>query len=106
MVAATVDLDQVSSYRNSKRSRCYLSSLNTEPYRRVYIDMTLSNNTAGPLTAPIVWQYHTPEEEICFGPACWLWDYLRCVDFFFFNSKLNKRKYYVNQFFKDFCFFT
>ena len=21
--------------------------------------------------------YHTPEEEIAYGPACWLWDYLR-----------------------------
>lgn len=21
--------------------------------------------------------YHTPEEEIARGPACWLWDYLR-----------------------------
>jgi NAD+ synthase (glutamine-hydrolysing) len=21
--------------------------------------------------------YHTPEEEIALGPACWLWDYLR-----------------------------
>lgn len=22
-------------------------------------------------------RYHTPEEEIARGPACWLWDYLR-----------------------------
>jgi NH3-dependent NAD+ synthetase len=22
-------------------------------------------------------RYHTPEEEIALGPACWLWDYLR-----------------------------
>lgn len=22
-------------------------------------------------------KYHRPEEEIAFGPACWLWDYLR-----------------------------
>ena len=21
--------------------------------------------------------YHCPEEEIAFGPSCWLWDYLR-----------------------------
>lgn len=21
--------------------------------------------------------YHSPQEEIAFGPACWLWDYLR-----------------------------
>lgn len=77
VATATVDLDQVSSYRNSKRSRCYLSSLNTESYHRVHIDAALSNNVAGPLTTPIVWHYHTPQEEICYGPACWLWDYLR-----------------------------
>jgi hypothetical protein len=22
-------------------------------------------------------KYHDPEEEIAFGPGCWLWDYLR-----------------------------
>ena len=26
---------------------------------------------------PIEPRYHIPEEEIAFGPACWLWDYLR-----------------------------
>lgn len=29
---------------------------------------------------PLCWiqiRYHSPEEEIAFGPACWLWDYLR-----------------------------
>ncbi|SPC67979.1 probable QNS1 - Glutamine-dependent NAD Synthetase [Ustilago sp. UG-2017b] len=30
-----------------------------------------------PLSQPIVVQYHSPEEEIALGPACWLWDYLR-----------------------------
>lgn len=22
-------------------------------------------------------KYHSPEEEIAYGPSCWLWDYLR-----------------------------
>lgn len=26
---------------------------------------------------PFQIQYHAPEEEIAFGPGCWLWDYLR-----------------------------
>ena len=26
---------------------------------------------------PVEVRYHTPEEEIALGPACWLWDYLR-----------------------------
>jgi NAD+ synthase (glutamine-hydrolysing) len=30
-----------------------------------------------PSTKPIETRYHTPEEEIALGPACWLWDYLR-----------------------------
>uniref|UniRef100_A0A667WP74 Glutamine-dependent NAD(+) synthetase n=1 Tax=Myripristis murdjan TaxID=586833 RepID=A0A667WP74_9TELE len=30
-----------------------------------------------PTHQPITWQFHTPEEEISLGPACWLWDYLR-----------------------------
>jgi NAD+ synthase (glutamine-hydrolysing) len=28
-------------------------------------------------TLPILIKYHTPQEEIALGPACWLWDYLR-----------------------------
>ncbi|KAK9509611.1 hypothetical protein O3M35_006883 [Rhynocoris fuscipes] len=77
VASATIDLDQVSSFRNSKRSRCYLSAHTTEFYHRIYVDVTLSNNMSAPLTTPIVWHYHTSEEEICYGPACWLWDYLR-----------------------------
>lgn len=30
-----------------------------------------------PLSQPIQVTYHSPEEEIALGPACWLWDYLR-----------------------------
>lgn len=30
-----------------------------------------------PLSQPIAVRYHSPEEEIALGPACWLWDYLR-----------------------------
>ncbi|CBQ73960.1 probable QNS1-Glutamine-dependent NAD Synthetase [Sporisorium reilianum SRZ2] len=30
-----------------------------------------------PLSQPIEVRYHSPEEEIALGPACWLWDYLR-----------------------------
>lgn len=25
----------------------------------------------------ILCRYHLPEEEMIYGPACWLWDYLR-----------------------------
>ena len=36
-----------------------------------------SSNLYLPTSLPIKWDYHTPEEEILLGPACWLWDYLR-----------------------------
>ena len=43
--------------------------------------MSLSVREEDCLTAtpPIAggWSYHTAEEEISLGPACWLWDYLR-----------------------------
>lgn len=28
-------------------------------------------------TKEIEVHYHSPEEEIALGPACWMWDYLR-----------------------------
>ena len=49
-------------------------------YPRVQLDFTLSNpgeEECTPSTPAFTWQYHTPEEEISLGPACWLWDYLR-----------------------------
>lgn len=30
-----------------------------------------------PASPPIEIWFPTPEEEILYGPACWLWDYLR-----------------------------
>lgn len=78
VAAATVDLDDVSSYRNSTRSRCYMSSVECQVYPLIKVDVFMSVDLSStPLSFPITWQYHTPEEEIALGPACWLWDYLR-----------------------------
>ena len=42
------------------------------------MDFSLSGNDFFlPCHSPIGWKFLTPEEEILFGPACWLWDYLR-----------------------------
>jgi NAD+ synthase (glutamine-hydrolysing) len=51
-------------------------------YERIEIDISLSPEGTGvhcemQPTDPIEPRYHTPQEEIAFGPACWLWDYLR-----------------------------
>ncbi|MCO5579262.1 hypothetical protein L7F22_033116 [Adiantum nelumboides] len=40
-------------------------------------DKMWTDDTALQSTKPIETRYHTPEEEIALGPACWLWDYLR-----------------------------
>uniref|UniRef100_A0A8C4HZ84 Glutamine-dependent NAD(+) synthetase n=1 Tax=Dicentrarchus labrax TaxID=13489 RepID=A0A8C4HZ84_DICLA len=58
------------------------SPANTEhkPCHRVKVDFSLSDDGDDiylPTHQPITWHFHTPEEEICLGPACWLWDYLR-----------------------------
>uniref|UniRef100_A0A673VXZ4 Glutamine-dependent NAD(+) synthetase n=1 Tax=Salmo trutta TaxID=8032 RepID=A0A673VXZ4_SALTR len=50
-----------------------------KPCHRVKVDFSLSDcdDVYLPTHQPIEWQFHTPEEEISLGPACWLWDYLR-----------------------------
>uniref|UniRef100_A0A8C8LQR6 Glutamine-dependent NAD(+) synthetase n=1 Tax=Oncorhynchus tshawytscha TaxID=74940 RepID=A0A8C8LQR6_ONCTS len=50
-----------------------------KPCHRVKLDFSLSDceDVYLPTHQPIEWQFHTPEEEISLGPACWLWDYLR-----------------------------
>uniref|UniRef100_A0A8B9TV85 Glutamine-dependent NAD(+) synthetase n=1 Tax=Anas platyrhynchos TaxID=8839 RepID=A0A8B9TV85_ANAPL len=49
------------------------------PYPRIKVNFALScsDDVAVPVCMPIQWRHHSPEEEICLGPACWLWDYLR-----------------------------
>ena len=75
-----MDLEEVRSYRSSK-SRA-MQAIQQPAYERVEVDMSLSKNSeeVDPLisTSPeLEIRYHKPEEEIAFGPACWMWDYLR-----------------------------
>lgn len=81
VVTATINLDDVRSYRNQKSSA--LQSVNNiEPYNSVFVDFEISppalvfDPSIRP-TKPRPVKYHLPEEEISLGPACWLWDYLR-----------------------------
>lgn len=80
VVTATVDLEEVRSYR-CQPSRG-MQAINTKPYTRIEADIRLGNDgmdedpAVGP-TPGIEVRYHKPEEEIALGPACWLWDYLR-----------------------------
>lgn len=78
VTVATIDLEDIRSYRHALRSRCTLAA-SAPVCKRIAVDVELSNRrdifTAA--QTPMQWIYHTPEEEIALGPACWLWDYLR-----------------------------
>ena len=78
MVVATIDLEDIRAYRNAIRSRSHMAASSTS-YPRIQVDFALSSDKllGLPTYAPIEWIYHSPEEEIALGPACWLWDYLR-----------------------------
>ncbi|KAG0167386.1 glutamine-dependent NAD(+) synthetase [Apophysomyces sp. BC1034] len=81
VVTATIDLEEVRSFRTRMTSRG-MQAVQSENYRREYVDIALSQPDMDidihvrptKSQAPF---YHTPEEEIALGPACWLWDYLR-----------------------------
>ncbi len=49
---------------------------NLDPTQDPNHDSNEDLSRAPPVVA-IDWKFHTPEEEIAFGPACFLWDYLR-----------------------------
>jgi NAD+ synthase (glutamine-hydrolysing) len=100
VVTATIDLEDVRTHR--KKSSRSMQASQAQRYYRVEVDFALS---ASPVydpalpattssgvkgeehvldtdvglasTKPLPIRYHTPEEEIAYGPACWLWDYLR-----------------------------
>ena len=50
----------------------------SDPVPRISADFELTvEDFADSPSSPIDVAYHIPEEEIAYGPACWLWDYLR-----------------------------
>ncbi|XP_053369011.1 glutamine-dependent NAD(+) synthetase isoform X2 [Clarias gariepinus] len=77
VLTATLDLEDVRSYRGE---RCHPHmEYEHKPYKRIKVDFSLSDckDTFLPTHRAVDWVFHTPEEEISLGPACWLWDYLR-----------------------------
>ncbi|KAJ1945699.1 glutamine-dependent NAD(+) synthetase, partial [Linderina macrospora] len=78
---ATADLGAVRSFRAAISSRS-LQAARSTVYPRAHANIDLSPEKDSfdcrvKPTQPITVQYHSPEEEINLGPACWLWDYLR-----------------------------
>ena len=77
VITAVVDLEAVRSMRGAFISRMnQASDAPTVPRIPIPFDLTDNDPTLAP-TPPRPVRYHTPEEEIALGPACWLWDYLR-----------------------------
>ena len=79
VITATVNLDDVRAYRGTKASRAVQASkMKALPQIDVDFEFDPAGSEIAPRVSPkIVPHYHKPEEEIAFGPACWLWDYLR-----------------------------
>jgi NAD+ synthase (glutamine-hydrolysing) len=81
VITATVDLEDVRSYRARMVSRG-MQAQATPAYQREEVKMALTHSYIEDnihvrptrIRPPF---YHSPEEEIALGPACWLWDYLR-----------------------------
>jgi NAD+ synthase (glutamine-hydrolysing) len=84
VMTAVVDFEDVTRYRAGMGSRANQSAhLQAHMiYPRVQVDFNLSVNPVhthkrqAP-NAAVPAKYLTVEEEIAFGPSCWLWDYLR-----------------------------
>jgi len=79
---ATVDLDEIWSYRTSKSRGMQARDPDVRKLERIPVDFSLCKTSGAldpraRLTAPMEARYHLPEEEIALGPACWMWDYLR-----------------------------
>jgi NAD+ synthase (glutamine-hydrolysing) len=77
VLTATVDLEEVRSYRGAMISRMVQAS-QAKPVPRITAEFDITSNDPGLVpSSPVTVRFHTPEEEIAHGPACWLWDYLR-----------------------------
>ncbi|KAJ1550313.1 glutamine-dependent NAD(+) synthetase, partial [Nowakowskiella sp. JEL0078] len=82
VTTATFDIEDVRGFRTRISSRG-LQAAGSQSFPRIRANITLSDSLAmsyqkkiipNPTIQP---KYHTPEEEIRLGPACWLWDYMR-----------------------------
>ncbi|KAK1279164.1 hypothetical protein QJS04_geneDACA007287 [Acorus gramineus] len=78
VLLAQLDLDAVSSYRGSISSfREQASRKSKISFVKVPHKLCQTFNLRTLPSSPVKIRYHVPEEEIAFGPSCWLWDYLR-----------------------------
>lgn len=78
-IVATVDLDDVRSYRASIPSFGIQAAKARLSSKSVLCDIKVGIRHGSKLlpTEEIQLKIHSPEEECCLGPSCWLWDFLR-----------------------------
>ncbi|GAA5917535.1 hypothetical protein JCM6882_001721, partial [Rhodosporidiobolus microsporus] len=81
VVTATVDLQRIRAHRTWS-SRSMQAAGNQGAFERFRAETRLSNEREDEIEGHEVekegeFRYNKPEEEIAYGPACWLWDYLR-----------------------------
>jgi len=77
VITATVDLDEVKTFRGALISLGYQGS-RAAHYPRIFLDESLTTGLVeSHITEEIQATILSPQEEIALGPACWLWDYLR-----------------------------
>lgn len=74
VLTATINLNDVRTYRSVISHG--IQSIDSPKYERInaYIDMATRTGSPTPV---ISYKIYRPEEEIAYGPACWLWDYVR-----------------------------
>ncbi|KAI8811247.1 glutamine-dependent NAD synthetase with GAT domain-containing protein [Cladochytrium replicatum] len=80
VTTATVDIEDVRAFRGRQASRG-LQAAKAPSYPRVHAYISLTHDRfeaeLSPPNPVIGAKLLKPEEEIRYGPACWLWDYMR-----------------------------
>jgi len=76
VVTAMVDLEEVVSWRGSIGSLREQASC-VERIPTIIVDFSMCTVAPVGISLPREPRYLLPEEEIAYGPACWLWDYMR-----------------------------
>ncbi|SCZ87891.1 BZ3500_MvSof-1268-A1-R1_Chr2-3g05359 [Microbotryum saponariae] len=81
VVTATVDIQEVRHHRSGSSRSVQAAASESFPLIRCMMRLACDDLneelTDTELMGKGEFKYHTPEEEIALGPACWLWDYLR-----------------------------
>lgn len=79
VTTAVVDLNEISSFRNSIKSRCMQATEKDNSIPKFIIQIGLTNISYFKFN-PFEFiepKKYSENEELALAPACWLWDYLR-----------------------------